>query len=193
MPSSCRRLLARDIRSDLGIAPYALTGSFSRVGHDALIVPLTKGRKIRMADYPTRKKLRLESYDYSEEGFYYLTVCTKDRRNILSDIRIQDDHTVAVQLTPYGEAAERYLKSLPGINRYVIMPNHIHMIIHKTNGKSIASDVRSWKGLVSKTIGAKIWQDSYYDHIIRNEKDYLEKCRYIDENPARWAKDEYYA
>ena len=144
-----------------------------------------------MADYPTRKRHRLENFNYCEDGYYFLTVCTKDRKNLLSEIVIEEDQAV-VHLLPYGKAAESYLKTIPGIDRYVIMPNHVHMIIHKTNGKSISSDVRSWKTLVSKKIGDAIWQDSFYDHIIRNHNDYLEKCRYMDENPARWTKDEYY-
>ena len=73
------------------------------------------------------------------------------------------------------------------------MPNHIHMIIHKTDGKPIASDIRSFKVLVTKSIGKSIWQRSFYDHIIRNEADYLIKWKYIDENPAKWADDDYYS
>ena len=53
--------------------------------------------------------------------------------------------------------------------------------------------MRSLKALITKTIGENIWQTSYYDHIIRNESDYLEKCRYIEENPAKWVDDEYNA
>ena len=40
--------------------------------------------------------------------------------------------------------------------------------------------------------GLKLWQRSYYDHIIRNESDYLEKINYIHNNPAMWRDDEYY-
>ena len=81
--------------------------------------------------------------------------------------------------------------TIPGIDQYVIMPNHIHMIILKSNGRSIENDIRSFKTLVTKQIGEKIWQSSYYDHIIRNEADYLTKAKYIEDNPARWQEDEY--
>lgn len=50
---------------------------------------------------------------------------------------------------------------------------------------------RAWK----KEFGDctdRLWQTSYHDHIIRNEADYLAHWTYIDENPARWAEDEYY-
>ena len=136
--------------------------------------------------------MRLQGYDYAAEGYYFLTICTKDRKPVLSEI-IYGSECAAVRLTDYGKVAENYVKTIPGIEKYVIMPNHIHLIIHKTNGKSIVSDVRSLKGLTTKAIGVCIWQDTYYDHIIRNEKDYLEKWKYIDENPAKWAEDEYNA
>ena len=146
-----------------------------------------------MKQFPERKKLRLARYDYAQDGYYFLTLCTKDRKRILSEISQDENGSARIRLSVYGEIAESYIKSIPGIDKYVIMPNHVHMIIHKTNGKSIGSDIRSLKSLVTKRIGEPIWQDSYYDHIIRNETDYREKWRYIDENPAKWMNDEYYA
>lgn len=38
----------------------------------------------------------------------------------------------------------------------------------------------------------QLWQRGYYDHVVRDEKDYLRICEYIDTNPAKWAQDEYY-
>ncbi len=146
-----------------------------------------------MSDLPQRKRLRLSDYDYSKEGYYFITICTKGRNCVLSNIVFDTNNAAILQLRPYGEIAESYIKTIPGIDKYVIMPNHIHMIVRKTNGKSIVSDIRSFKGLVTKRIGERIWQASYYDHIIRNEKDYQEKWRYIAENPARWKDDEYNA
>ena len=101
-----------------------------------------------------------------------------------------------LQLTDTGKVVEQYILSTNRINgfrvdKYVIMPNHVHMIIKKTNGKSISSDVRSFKALVTKKAGYPVWQTSYYDHIIRNSEDYSEKWKYIDENPVKWALDEY--
>ncbi len=81
------------------------------------------------------------------------------------------------------------------------MPNHVHMIIKKegdtdstsaSNHSSLSSDVRTLKILVTKEIGTSIWQNRFYDHVIRNEKDYLSIWEYIDNNPAKWAEDEYY-
>ena len=145
-----------------------------------------------MRDYPKRKWTRLREYDYSSEGYYYLTLCTKNRKCLLSEIRLNEYDEARVALTQIGSVVESYIRSIPGIDKYVIMPNHIHMIVYKTNGKPIATEIRSFKGLVTKKIGESIWQDYYYDHVIRNEADYLEKWRYIDENPAKWATDEYH-
>ena len=146
-----------------------------------------------MQQLPQRKQTRLKEFDYSSTAFYFITICTNEHKCVLSNIITQADGTVLNVLTPYGRAAESYLVKIPGMDQYVIMPNHIHMIIHKTNGNPIASDVRSFKVLVTKAIGKSIWQRSFYDHIIRDETDYMIKWKYIDENPAKWADDEYHS
>ncbi len=145
-----------------------------------------------MQHFAQRKWPRLKNYDYSSEGFYFITICTKNRKRFLSRIEANPGETARLLLSEYGRVVESYLVSFPGIEKYVIMPNHIHLIVHKTNGKSICDDVRSFKGLVTKKIGKSIWQDSFYDHVIRDEADYLIKWNYIEENPEKWAEDEYY-
>ena len=146
---------------------------------------------IIMPHLPKRKPLRLKGYDYSSNGAYFLTICTTNRRSILSEIVADDQGGAEVKLTDYGMVAESFIKSIPGIDKYVIMPNHIHMIIIQSNGKGIENEVRSFKTLVTKRIGEKIWQNSYYDHVIRDSEDYLIKAKYIEDNPARWHEDEY--
>ena len=155
-----------------------------------------------------RKANRLAGYDYSQPGAYFITVCTKDRANILCTIVGGDAHIAPyVVLTTAGKVAEKYLKSIPGIDCYVIMPNHVHMILRISaenpalgpvwedapTKTSIPSLVRSWKTLVSKETGKSIWQRSYHDHIIRDEQDYLIKVNYIATNPAKWEDDENYS
>ncbi|MBO5837322.1 MAG: transposase [Oscillospiraceae bacterium] len=149
-------------------------------------------------ELPQRKRLRLQDFDYSQNGAYFITVCTRDRKKILSDIVGDDAHIVP---KPCGKVVEKYICNVPEITKYVIMPNHIHMLIEigsgtmwassPTSGK-VASIVRSIKTLTTKEIGASVFQRSYYDHIIRNEQDYLEIWRYIDENPVKWQLDEFY-
>lgn len=53
-------------------------------------------------------------------------------------------------------------------------------------GRNIATTVRSWKTLITKELGESIWQRSYYEHVIRNETDYWEIVKYIEQNPAKW-------
>ena len=157
--------------------------------------------------FSSRKNLRLADYDYSQSGAYFITVCTKDRKCILSTIVGADAHIgPKVLLTSAGVVAEKYIKTIPGIDAYVIMPNHVHMILKISSTyvldgpmwasaptkAHVSSLVRSWKTLVSKELGNSIWQRSYYDHIIRNECDYLTKLQYIADNPARWRNDDYY-
>ena len=154
-----------------------------------------------------RKTNRLAGYDYSQPGAYFITVCTENRRCVLSRI-VGGDALIAPQvlLTSVGAVAEKYLRTIPGIDRYVIMPNHVHMILRISAEDvrrspvwsdapvkaSIPSLVRSWKKLTSKELGESIWQRSYYDHIIRDQREYIEIARYIEENPAKWQEDNYF-
>ena len=147
-----------------------------------------------------RKPNRLKNYDYSSQGVYYITVCTLDRKCILSQI-VGGDALIAPQtnLTHCGEIARKYIESMPGIDTYVIMPNHIHLLIAidglmkaSVPTNSVPNLIRSFKVLVSKETGQSIWQCSYYDHIIRDEEDYINHLQYIEDNPAGWSKDKYY-
>ena len=83
------------------------------------------------------------------------------------------------------------------------MPNHIHMILFTENSEiTVGRFVGAVKSVVSyrwrKICGSrnvlmgKIWQRDFYDHILRNEADYLEKMKYVDENPDKWTQDELY-
>ena len=89
----------------------------------------------------------------------------------------------------------------PGVavDKYVVMPNHIHLILtlpcndgRALRAPTVSRIIRAWKETVTKTLGAPIWQKTFYDHVIRDENDYLRIWDYIDTNPLRWAEDEYY-
>ena len=122
-----------------------------------------------MNQHSQRKWTRLRDYDYSTNGMYFLTICTKDRAQILSRIQKDSNDQYVVVLSEIGKITEDIIQGIPGIEKYVIMPNHVHMIVHKTNGKPIASDIRSFKGLVTKRAGKPVWQKSYYDHRPRRD------------------------
>ncbi|MBQ3084825.1 MAG: transposase, partial [Clostridia bacterium] len=67
----------------------------------------------------TRKPNRLKGYDYSADGAYFITLCTQNHQPILSALVGDDAHIVP---TTRGKIAEKYLRSMPGIDRYVMMP-----------------------------------------------------------------------
>ena len=164
-------------------------------------------------ELPKRKRNRLKNYDYSSTGTYFITICTKDRTNIFwdksqfdlvgEDIILPYDN---VKLSPYGKIAEQAINAIPHyyphieLLQYVVMPNHIHMIlfIHFEDGRiissptSVLSAVGQMKRFVSKKIGTSIWQRSFHDHIIRDKSDYEKISKYIYENPIKWKFDCFY-
>ena len=155
---------------------------------------------------PKRKSTRLKGYDYSTPGAYFITICTNNRKCILSEIVGDDAHIVPQNhLSNYGLICDRYIKNINTkyedvtVDKYIIMPNHIHLMIflHGTMrasspAKNIETIIRSFKTLVTKEIGHTIWQRSYHDHIIRGENDYQKIWEYIDTNVILWKKDRFY-
>jgi len=114
-----------------------------------------------------------------------------------------------VTLSKYGCIAEKTIHEIPAhyegviVNKYVIMPNHIHMILVLQNGYDsggrliiaptrVSAIVQQYKRSVTKQIGFSMWQRSYHDHIIRDESEYRKIRQYIDENPAKWNEDKYH-
>ena len=153
-------------------------------------------------DLPKRKPTRLKDFDYSKNGYYFITICTKDRKKILSDIVGDDAHIVPKE---YGQIVDKYIRNVFEIKKYVIMPNHIHLIIQIDNGtmwassptghphsNKVSSVVRSIKTLTTKEIGKPIFQRSFHDHIIRDQNDYLKIWEYIENNPQKWKEDCFY-
>ncbi len=161
-----------------------------------------------MTEYKNRIHPRLKGYDYSQYGVYFVTVCSYQKQHIFSHIAVGRDDLGApcTRLTPVGRVVEKYILSVNGayenvsVDKYVIMPNHIHILltIGAANGApgssrpTVSQVISAFKRFTNKETGSKLWQGSFYDHIIRDENDYLTRWNYIDTNPARWAEDEYY-
>ena len=143
-----------------------------------------------------RKKIRLENYDYSEENMYFITICIKDRVEMLGKIVKENE----IELTKEGNVAKHNINKIEEIydniiiDEYIIMPNHIHMILRiiYKNGISISRIVKHYKTNITKEIGHSIWQKSFYEHVIRDEKDYLRIKEYIQNNIINWKKDKYF-
>ena len=154
---------------------------------------------------PKRKHTRLKGYDYGQAGAYFVTVCTRGKKCTLGKICVgPDDHIGPhVCLTRLGKMVEQALISVPDIHpnvtvRYVIMPNHFHAVFSiengpmRSSGPTLGMIVRGLKTTVSRSVGHSVWQDSYYEHVVRNEEDLLRVLNYMDNNPARWAEDLFY-
>lgn len=158
-------------------------------------------------ELPKRKPNRISGYDYSQNGAYFITICTQDRKKILSKISVgtpvlgcpQDP---CVELLPCGKVADKYIRQMHifydhiSVDKCVIMPDHIHLLIridgHPGTGvptgrtSTLARFVGTLKRYCNKEYGKNIWQYRYYDHVIRNQRDYDEIWAYIENNPRKW-------
>lgn len=159
------------------------------------------------------ESIRYKGWDYSNNRFYFVTICTKNRNcclgEIISNKFVQNDlsvmlNEIIVRLpTHYSNCF---------VDEYIIMPNHVHMILKLyfkvetglkpvSTGKqySLCEIIRGLKtfsarGINEKQniIGHNFWQRGYYDRIIRNVKEYWTIKKYIQDNPKNWLKDRNY-
>ena len=155
------------------------------------------------SNYRRREHLRLPFYDYSEYGCYFVTICTKNRQSVFGEII-----DGIMQLNMVGEIIKETLKDLtidyPNsiITDYVIMPNHLHFIWFNQDNALLSDVVRKLKGKAIKSYHhlmrsqnksyEPLWQRSFYEHIIRDDKDYERIATYIENNPLQWELDRFY-
>ncbi|MCL1864988.1 MAG: transposase [Spirochaetes bacterium] len=113
-----------------------------------------------------------------------------------------------VKFSEYGIIVDKAINEISvhyknvSVDRYVIMPNHIHLILiiqnNEADGRlitaptSVSIIVKQFKQYVSKQLGFSPWQKSYHDHIIRNQDEYNRITEYIENNPTKWISDCYY-
>ena len=147
--------------------------------------------------FPKRKHPRLKEYDYSNDGGYFVTVCVKNKEKLLGEPVLVNGK---IKLTPIGETAEKHIKAINSaydgvrVDSYMIMPDHIHMLITISGGMpscrptSLQTVVRTFKTMVTREIGFSVWQTSFYEHIVRDEKDYTDIDNYIKANPQKYAR-----
>ena len=158
---------------------------------------------------PERKHSRLKGYDYGAAGGYFVTICTQNRQCLLSRIVGRGLAPAEIQYTQYGQIARNQLLLLEQrypslkIDQYVIMPNHIHIIfiLRDAAGASqrptITDVVCAYKSLTTRECKKvrpidKLFQTSFYEHVIRGRKDHDEIAEYIINNPKRWELDHLY-
>jgi len=122
------------------------------------------------------KNIRLKDYDYSSDGFYFITVCTNYRRPYLKG----KNKEIITQ------SIERLPSKINGmkLDYYQIMPSHIHMILILEQCEiKLAEIIRRLKAAVTKQVGFRLWQPNYYEHVIRNEQALAMIREYIQNNP----------
>ncbi len=167
-----------------------------------------------------RRSIRLKGYDYSQAGFYFVTICCYQRQCLFGDIV-----DGVMQLNQYGEIVEKEWTRSPLIrqeielDKYVVMPNNFHAIViinpvganvhsplrqpsyfseHPSmKPKSLSSLIAGFKSVVTKKInlirkspGTPIWQRNYYEHIIRSEESLNKIREYVVNNPLLWERDQ---
>lgn len=150
-------------------------------------------------EFPQRKPNRLKDFDYSQNGAYFITICVKDKKKLLGGIAAGQD---TIELSEYGLAVEQAIQGIAqhysnaAVEKYIIMPNHIHLIImlreadvRTMTAPTISRIIKHMKEFVTKKTGRSFWQKTFHDHIIRNEREYQEIWEYIHTNPMKWKED----
>jgi len=159
------------------------------------------------------KQIRLRQYDYTQPGYYFVTICTKNKTELFGTIE-----KCKMLLNETGKIAERLWKQIPetckvvSLDEFIVMPNHLHGIVvinpdrkggtprraatglHALTPNSLPSIVNHYKGAVKKECNKNgftdfLWQSRFYDHVIRKDES-LDKIReYIRNNPLKWELD----
>ncbi len=167
----------------------------------------------RMDRAVNRKDIRLKAYDYSQCGAYFVTVCSRNREPLFWDdvpyayppvgadmIRPNSRGNQEIPLSAAGQIVDRAIRNIATIydgvmvEKYVVMPDHVHMILTITGGRMISAPtistiVGGMKRWASRQCGRPLWQKSFYDHVIRDDNGFLTRWNYIDTNPARRRAD----
>jgi len=161
--------------------------------------------------------MRLQGYDYSQTGAYFITLCTRNRESLFGDIverEMRLNVTGLIVAASWKWLATQY--NHVELDEWVIMPNHLHGIIVITDDrmggsrtaptmrtttpesqrKPIGRLIGAFKTISTKRIneyrskmGSGIWQRNYYEHIIRNEPELSSIREYMQNNPMQWEMD----
>jgi REP element-mobilizing transposase RayT len=168
-----------------------------------------------MSDPPTprRRSIRLPDHDYAHPGIYFLTICAHDRRCLFGDV-------VNCELghNDVGHMVLSWWKKLPkkfpavALDAFILMPNHLHGIIHVTDIGAVAGRPRGAAPTLGMMVAwfksmttneymrgvrdhgwprfeTRLWQRNYYEHIVRGESDLESVRNYIMANPDKWPTD----
>ena len=169
-------------------------------------------------ELPKRKNNRLPAYDYAQNGAYFITICTKERQEILwasNELETAEDvgasiarPYVVAPLSKQGKIVEQCILQISNhypavsVEKYAVMPNYIHLFLliqNEGSGRAmlappatISQIIQQLKGVVTKALGYSIWQKSFHDHVIRTQQGFEMIWQYIDTNPQNWHEDCFY-
>lgn len=157
---------------------------------------------------PNRKPTRLPNFDYSTNGLYSVTICTHNKKHLLCNIVGAGlCARPNIELTKIGSIVEQSINYIDSNNtnyknvhiaNYVIMPNHVHILLfidNPTGGDGtppLPNIIGAIKSYTTSHYKGKLWQRSYFDHIIRDHADYKNVYSYIESNPSKWKEDNLY-
>lgn len=149
---------------------------------------------------------RLRTFDYTLPGYYFLTITTHRFQHVFGVI----EHR-SMRNTPAGEMVNMLIRKIPqmfptiSVDCSVVMPNHVHLILHQDlgNAEVSPSDVVRWlkgQSLAGYRRGVndegwqpysgKLWMDGFHDKVLRTDAQLANVRRYVAENPQRWDEDE---
>ena len=147
----------------------------------------------RVLSFYKRKSPRIANYDYGTQNYYFITICTHDRKCIFGS---------AAELNHFGIIAKRNIETMcrhydnVSVDKFTVMPNHVHfiLVLGKSSEITATQIVGQYKAGVTRQIrkivpDALVWQRSFHDHIIRNQMQYEKIWYYIENNPLRWQED----
>lgn len=163
--------------------------------------------------YKRKKQYRYKGYDYSQNGYYFVTICTKDREMFFGDIE-----NSKMELSEIGLVVKKFWQEIPerfpvaSLDECVLMPNHLHGIIVINNRRNVPRHVPTRQGvqpLVKNSLSSIInhfkgnvkrycnknnleyfsWQSRFHDRIIRDEEELNRIREYVRNNPSRWELD----
>ena len=154
-----------------------------------------------MATTPARKSIRLEGYDYSEPGGYFVTICSYQRKLIFGEVKEQLFLPTGLGRVVIGNLGRlgMYFRSVR-VGEFAVMPNHLHMLVYFSaqaapNRTTLPMVISRFKALVTNHahkihFDEPIWQRNYYEHVVRDSKDEQRIIEYIQMNPLLWPEDE---
>ncbi|MCB2209858.1 transposase [bacterium] len=172
----------------------------------------------------TRKVVRLQDFDYSQDGAYFVTIVVQNRLHLFGQV-VNGEMRLNDAGKMIQEICDKVPENNPGIefNPYQIMPNHFHAVVlirRESDGNHEFPDGRSERAVSNETsvdviniVGRfkslttllyvdgvrkygwqpykkMLWQRSFYEHVIRNERDHQAIVDYIAANPLNWQEDE---